>query len=235
MNRHINVRVLRIMPYSILIKAVLSAVLPVGLLAEFLVVRQNGGHAAGLAPMLVGMDTACIIVFAMLAICLMSLRGLSRRYEIATALLVLCIVMFSALLMLTMTSKYFSGLEIKYGQGQIDTLIAGMGISKEVVYYLAVMFVMTGTAEALESYGDCRLAPVCRKTGISFAAVNAAAKLLAMTVFHGGPAMMEWAELLRSVLLTLSEIAVYIILNKAVFVLWRSLTVRAGRGFLHGK
>ena len=216
----ISVTALRTLTYTILIKAVISAVIMICTIAEIFVLRSSTPDitAVGIAYL-----TAQTVGFVNIAGCVMCLGGIaalsakfvSTRKIMVTVLLLQCLV-----LLLTAAGLGFAiGNSEAATAAQIITLASD--VAETLLIGVAFLFCMKGFGEVLRNDGDPGSAEVCERLGCIYLCWSIAGIILHTLVLLKGSSSLLIALAVLSLIGAILEFLMYKMVSDAAFRIWR--------------
>ena len=216
----ISVPALRTLTYTILIKAVISAVIMICTIAEVFVLRSSTPDitAVGIAYL-----TAQTVGFVNIAACVMCLGGIaalsagfvSARKMMVTVLLLQCLV-----LLLTAAGLGFAiGNSEAATAAQIITLASDA--AETLLIGVAFLFCMKGFGEVLRNDGDTGSAVVCERLGTVYLYCSIAGVILHTLVISKDSSSVWIVLAVLFFVWAVLELLMYFEVSDAAFRIWR--------------
>lgn len=215
----VSVPALRILTYTILIKAGISAVRLMCTVAAGIALLSSAEDMSATGSIFVVAQTAGLINIVACVMCLDGIRALSSKF-ITTQRIMVAVLITDCFMLLPVTAQLYLMIIGKTAAASaLNAIMLTLEAAESLLIGSAFLFLMKGFGESLRNEGDS--ASACEKLGtiyLCFAAANAA-----VTVFMGPDSGIPLlaAETVLALAGVILEVLIFIRVRSAAFRIWR--------------
>ncbi len=218
--RKVSVRALRILTYTILIKAVLSAVFLICTLAGVIALRSASANVIFSEVIFLLAQAAEFINIVACVMCLGGITALSIRF-VATHMTMVIVLVLECVLLMMFTAEVSLAAVNNETASTFSTIMLILYAAIILLIGAAFLFCMRGFGEVLRRENDSASAESAEKLGIIYLIINAVGAALFVLSISGGGIMMLLALSLLYLLGAILELIMYRKAYDAAFRYWR--------------
>ena len=219
--KSVSVRSLRVLAYTILIKAVVSAVklgcsAADGLAARSIIPEWTGTGTVYVIAQMIGFNAIITGVMCLGGISVLS-KSFVYSYRVAVVVLIMeCTALLIAALDIFLTINRVAAARVASGLIVLCSIVAA-----RLLIGVAILLLMRGFGEALRKSEDVRSAASHERFGLIYLYFNCAAVILAGLAETNGSDTAFYSALAISLICIVLEILIYLTISDTAFRIWR--------------
>ena len=217
----ISVLALRILTYTILIKAVISAVMLICMIAEIFALRSSTPDVTVVGVIYLITQTAEFINIAACVMCLGGIAALSACFVSTRKIMVTVLLTQCLVLLLTTVSLGLATGNNETATSYAKTITLASDSAERLLIGAAFLFCLKGFGEVLRNDGDAGSAEACERLGAVYLYCNIAGIILHTLVISKGSRSV-WIVLAGLFFVwAILEFLMYFKVSDAAFRIWR--------------
>ena len=217
----ISVTALRVLTYTILIKAVISAVMLICMIAEVFALRSSMPDVTVVGVVYLIAQTAGFINIAACVICLGGIAALSAYFVSTRKIMVMVLLIQCLVLLLTTVSLGLATGNNETATSYAQTIMLASDSAERLLIGAAFLFCMKGFGEVLRNDGDTGSAVVCERLGTVYLYCSIAGVILHTLVISKDSSSVWIVLAVLFFVWAVLELLIYFKVSDAAFRIWR--------------
>lgn len=220
-----SVSSLRIIPYTVLIKAISSGLMLAGFLLAFRNAHAVDTTWGDAAAFVLVVEMLLLVSYILIMYHLHGLIGLAKKIYIAFYLF-LAIIMLLCITILISSLELFlvpdSSVKMKM---TINIISLSIFIANTLIYATGMFMLMSGFAEAVRKTGSCKYAVLSGRIGEAFLVIAVFQMISTIIMNRSITGFASALTLLSEVLSLLCEFASFVLLSRMSLRIWQYYTI----------